>query len=119
LTLDFQLFLFNTTTVPALKRIFTIVSTARPKISRIILRNFRKVLNEPEASRSSRKRAWENLQELRWVFLDSAGMKLPPAAKKTTDLEGKADQRGVRKAMDRTIRTQCAECFLSFSCRTG
>jgi hypothetical protein len=35
-----------------------------------------------------------NLQELRWVLLGSAGMKLPPPAKKTTDLEGKADQRG-------------------------
>ena len=29
------------------------------------------VLDELEASRSSRKRAWENLQELRWVLQDS------------------------------------------------
>jgi YD repeat-containing protein len=36
-----------------------------------------KVLDELEASRASRKRAWENLQELRWVLQDSAGMKLP------------------------------------------
>jgi hypothetical protein len=42
-----------------------------------------KVLDELEASRSSQKRAWENLQELRWVLQDSAGMKLPPPAKKT------------------------------------
>ena len=47
------------------------------------------MLDELEASRSSRKRAWENLQELRWVLQDSAGMKLPPPAKKTIDLEGK------------------------------
>jgi hypothetical protein len=33
-----------------------------------------KVLDELETSRSSRKRAWENLQELRWVLKDSAGM---------------------------------------------
>jgi hypothetical protein len=32
-----------------------------------------KVLDELEASRSSRKRTWENLQELRWVLQDSAG----------------------------------------------
>jgi hypothetical protein len=44
-----------------------------------------KVLDELEASRSSRRRAWENLQELRWVLQDSAGMKLPPPAKKTID----------------------------------
>ena len=45
-----------------------------------------KVPDELEASRSSRKRAWENLQELRWVLQDSAGMKLPPPAKKTQAL---------------------------------
>jgi hypothetical protein len=58
-----------------------------------------KVLDELEASRSSRKRAWENLQEIRWVLQDSAGMKLPPAAKKTIDLEGKLIKDGVRKAI--------------------
>lgn len=58
-----------------------------------------KVLDELEASRSSRKRAWENLQELRWVLQDSAGMKIPPPAKKTIDLEGKLIKDGVRKAI--------------------
>jgi hypothetical protein len=58
-----------------------------------------KVLDELEASRSSRKRAWENLQEIRWVLQDSAGMKLPAAAKKTIDLEGKVIKDGVRKAI--------------------
>jgi hypothetical protein len=58
-----------------------------------------KVLDELEASRSSRRRAWENLQEIRWVLQDSAGMKLPPAAKKTIDLEGKLIKDGVRKAI--------------------
>jgi hypothetical protein len=58
-----------------------------------------KVLDELEASRSSRKRAWENLQEIRWVLQDSAGMKLPAAAKKTIDLEGKLIKDGVRKAI--------------------
>jgi hypothetical protein len=58
-----------------------------------------KVLDELQASRSSRRRAWENLQELRWVLQDSAGMKLPPPAKKTIDLEGRLIKDGVRKAI--------------------
>jgi hypothetical protein len=58
-----------------------------------------KVLDELEASRSSRKRAWENLQEIRWVLQDSAGMKLPPPARKTIDLEGRIIKDGVRKAI--------------------
>jgi hypothetical protein len=62
-------------------------------------KELQKVLDELEASRSSRKRAWENLQEIRWVLQDSAGMKLPPAAKKTIDLEGKLIKDGVRKAI--------------------
>jgi hypothetical protein len=28
----------------------------------------RKILDELEASRASRKRAWENLQEIRWIL---------------------------------------------------
>ena len=58
-----------------------------------------KTLDELEASRSSRKRTWENLQELRWVLKDSAGMDLPPPSKKTIELEGKLIKDGVRKAI--------------------
>jgi hypothetical protein len=58
-----------------------------------------KMLDVLEASRSSRKRAWENLQEQRWVLQDSAGMKLPPPAKKTIDLQGRLIEDGVRKAI--------------------
>jgi hypothetical protein len=43
--------------------------------------------DELEASRASRKRAI--LQEIRWVLKDTAGIELPPAAKKTIDLEGR------------------------------
>jgi hypothetical protein len=49
--------------------------------------------------RSSRKRAWENLQELRWVLQDFDGMQLPLPAKKTIDLEGRLIKDGVRKAI--------------------
>src|SRR6478736_6484659 len=63
-----------------------------------------KLLDEREASRASRKRAWENLQEFRWVLKDTAGMDLPPPARKTIDLEGRIVKDGVRKAIqDRQI----------------
>jgi hypothetical protein len=55
--------------------------------------------DEVEASRASRKRAWENLQELRWVLKDAAGIELPPPARKTIDLEGRLVKDGVRKAL--------------------
>jgi len=62
------------------------------------------MLDELEASRASRKRAWENLQELRWVLKDVTGMELPPPARKTIDLEGRLVKDGVRKAvLDRQI----------------
>jgi hypothetical protein len=57
------------------------------------------LLDELEASRASRKRAWENLQELRWVLKDAAGVELPPPARKTIDLEGRLIKDGVRKAL--------------------
>jgi hypothetical protein len=41
---------------------------------------------------------WGNLQELRWVLKDGAGMDVPPPAKKTINLEGRLIKRGVRKS---------------------
>jgi hypothetical protein len=46
------------------------------------------LLDELDASRASRKRAWDNLQELRWVLKDVAGVELPGPERKTIDLEG-------------------------------
>jgi hypothetical protein len=51
--------------------------------------DLQKLLDEREASRASRKRAWENLQEIRWVLKDIVGMELPPPVRKTLDLEGR------------------------------
>ena len=51
-----------------------------------------KLMDELEASRASRKRAWENLQ-------DSARLELPPPARKTIDLEGRIVKDGVKKAV--------------------
>jgi hypothetical protein len=59
------------------------------------------LMNELEASRVSRKRAWQNLQELRWVLKDCAGVELPPPAKKTIDLEGRLVKDGIRKTLTR------------------
>ena len=55
------------------------------------------LLDEVEASRASRKRAWENLQEIRWVLKDAAGVELPPPERKTIDLEGRLVKDGLRK----------------------
>jgi hypothetical protein len=57
------------------------------------------LLDELEASRASRKRAWENLQKLRWVLKDTTGIELPAAERKTIDLEGRIVKDGVRKAI--------------------
>ena len=59
----------------------------------------RKLLDEREASRGSRKRAWENLQEIRWVIKDIAGIDLPPPARKTIDPEGRVVKDGVRTVL--------------------
>ena len=62
------------------------------------------LLDELQASRTSRKRAWENLQEIRWVLKDTTGVELPQAARKTIDLEGRVVKDAVRKALkDRQI----------------
>jgi hypothetical protein len=57
------------------------------------------LLEELEASRASRKRAWENLAEIRWVVKDTTGIELPPPARKTIDLEGRIVRDGVKKAL--------------------
>ena len=58
--------------------------------------DLQKLLDEREASRASRKRAWENLQEIRWVLKDIVGIELPPPARKTIDLEGRLVKDGVQ-----------------------
>jgi hypothetical protein len=55
------------------------------------------LLDELERSRQSRTRAWENLQEIRWVLKDVTGIELPVPARKTIDLEGRIVKDGVRK----------------------
>jgi hypothetical protein len=52
-----------------------------------------------EASRASRKRALDVLQEIRWVLKDTAGIEIPPPARKTIDLEGRLVKDTVHKAL--------------------
>jgi hypothetical protein len=42
---------------------------------------------------------WENLREIRWVLKETAGVELPPPARRTIDLEGRIVKDGVRKAL--------------------
>jgi hypothetical protein len=57
------------------------------------------LLDELEASRASRKRAWELLQEIRWVLKDTAAIEFAPAARKTIDLEGRLVKNAVRNSL--------------------
>ena len=57
------------------------------------------LLDELEASRASRKRAWEILQEIRWVLQDTTGIEAPQPARKTIDLEGRLVKDAVRKTL--------------------
>jgi hypothetical protein len=59
--------------------------------------------DEVLASRRSRRRAWGNLQEIRWVLKDTTGVELPAPAKKTIDLEGRIVKDGVHKALRETL----------------
>lgn len=62
-------------------------------------RELQDMLDELEASRASRKRAWENLAEIRWVLTDVCGIKLPPRARTTIDLKGRIVKDGFKKAI--------------------
>jgi hypothetical protein len=57
------------------------------------------ILDELEKSRASRRRAYENLQEIRWVLKETAGIDLPPPERKSIDLDGRIVKDGVRKAL--------------------
>ena len=57
------------------------------------------LLDELEASRASRRSAWENLQEMRWVLKEICEIELPPPARKTIDLEGRLVKDGIKKAL--------------------
>ena len=92
---DFQSSWANSPTSILTVRVFARTLESMP-ITPQALQN---LLDELEASRASRKRAWENLQEIRWVLKEIAGIELPPPARKTIDLEGRLVKDGVRTAL--------------------
>jgi hypothetical protein len=57
------------------------------------------LLDELEASRASRKRSWEILQEIRWVLKDTVGIEAQQPARKSIDLEGRLVKDAVRKTL--------------------
>jgi hypothetical protein len=57
------------------------------------------MLEELEASGASRRRAWENLQEIRWMIKDATGIELPPPKRRTIDLEGQMVKDGARRVV--------------------
>jgi hypothetical protein len=57
------------------------------------------LLDELEASRASRKRSWEILQEIRWVLKDTVGIEAQQPARKSIDLEGRLIKDAVRKTL--------------------
>ena len=61
--------------------------------------DLQKLLDEREASRASRKRAWEYLKEIRWVLKDATAVELPAPARKTIELEGGLVKDAVRRAL--------------------
>jgi hypothetical protein len=68
------------------------------------------LLDELEASRVSRKRTWDVLQEIRWVLKDTTGVELPPPSRKKIDLEGRIVKDGVRKALNATTNGSGGSC---------
>jgi hypothetical protein len=56
------------------------------------------LLDEPEASKQSRLRAWSVLQRLRMVLAEMRSVAIPPPAQKTFDAEGEALEQALRKS---------------------
>jgi hypothetical protein len=56
------------------------------------------LLDELEASKQSRLRAWRVLQRLRMVLSEMGSVAIPPPAQKTFDAEGEALEYALRKS---------------------
>ena len=56
------------------------------------------LLDELEASKQSRLRAWSVLQRLRMVLSEMGSVAIPPPAQKTFDAEGEVLENALRKS---------------------
>ena len=69
------------------------------------------LLDELEASKQSRLRAWSVLQRLRNVLSEMGSVAIPPPAQKTFDAEGEALEHALRKSFRRrndAIKSLCS-----------
>ena len=57
------------------------------------------LLDELEASKQSRLRAWNALQRLRLVLSEAGNITIPPPAQKTFDAEGEVLERALTKTL--------------------
>jgi hypothetical protein len=63
----------------------------------MVPRAIQEMLDELEASRQSRKKAWEILQRIRAILADLGNVAVPPPPKKTFEAEGEILQRTLQK----------------------
>ena len=69
------------------------------------------LLDELEASKQSRLRAWSVPQRLRMVLSEMGSVAIPPPAKKTFDAEGEALEHALRKSIrlrNDAMKTLCS-----------
>ncbi len=69
------------------------------------------LLDELEASKQSRLRAWNVLQRLRLVLSETGNVAIPPTAQKTFDAEGEALERALTKSLrppNEAIKSLCS-----------
>ena len=70
------------------------------------------LLDELEASKQSRLRAWSVLQRLRMVLSEMGSVAIPPPAQKRFDAEGEALEHALRKSFRRrndAIKSLCLD----------
>jgi hypothetical protein len=69
------------------------------------------LLDELEASRQSRLRAWNTLQRLRSVLSEVANVRIPAPAQKTFDAEGEILEHALTKALhlrNEAVKSLCS-----------
>jgi hypothetical protein len=73
--------------------------------------NTKDLLDELEASKQSRLRAWNVLQRLRLVFSEAGNVAIPPPAQKTFDAEGEILEHALTKSFrlrNEAIKNLCS-----------
>ncbi len=66
---------------------------------RITPQAIQELIDELEASKQSRLRAWQVLQQIRAIITEEGNVAVPPAAAKTFDSEGDVITEALRKTL--------------------